>query len=72
MARLEYDSTVSSAPTKMSSSTSFGRASSSARTGGESVSGRVAAAIICKDISSSPSPISTRPIWPSVVLSRET
>jgi hypothetical protein len=65
MARLEYDSTVSTAPTKMSSSTSLGSATSRARTAGDAVSGRVAPTISCSASVISPRPISTRPTRPA-------
>jgi hypothetical protein len=71
MARLEYASTVSTAPTRMSSSTSLGKAASIARTAGDSTSGRVAATMNCSDSRISPSPIATRPSRPAVVFSRE-
>ena len=60
----------STAPTSMSSSTSLGSAASSARTAGDSVSGRVAATINCSDSRISPRPIATRPSRPVVVFSR--
>jgi len=72
MARPEYDSTVSVAPTRISSITSFGSAASSACTAGDAVSGRVAATISCSASVISPRPIATRPSRPAVVLSRET
>ena len=65
MARLEYEATVSAAPTTMSSSTSLGSATSSARTAGLSVSGFVAPTISCSASVISPRPISTRPMRPA-------
>ena len=58
IARLEYDSTVRTAPMRMSSSTSLGSATKSARTAGDSVSGRVAATISCSASVIRPRPIS--------------
>ncbi len=72
MARLEYDITVSAAPTTMSSSTSLGSATSSARTSGERVSGSVACTISCSASVISPRPTSTRPMRPAALFSRDT
>ena len=58
IARLEYAITVSTAPTTISSSTSFGSATSSARTAGDSVSGLVAPTINCSASVMSPRPMS--------------
>ena len=71
IARLEYDSTASVAPTTMSSITSLGSATSSARTAGEAVSGRVAPTISCSASVIRPRPISTRPTRPTVLFCRE-
>ena len=71
IARLEYDSTVRTAPTRMSSITSFGSATSRARTAGDSVSGRVAATISCSASVIRPRPIRTRPTAPTPLFWRE-
>ena len=55
----------------MSSRTSFGRATSSARTAGDSVSGRVAATISCSARVIRPRPIRTRPNAPTPLFWRE-
>ena len=71
IARLEYESTVSTAPTTMSRITSFGKATRRARTAGDSVSGRVAATISCRASVMRPRPIRTRPTAPKPLFWRE-
>ena len=70
LARLEYDSTASRVPTRMSSITSLGSATNSARTAGDSVSGRVLPAMSCNDSRISPRPIATWPSRPALLLAR--
>ena len=72
MARLEYDATVSTVPTKMSRRMSLGRPTSRLRTAADSVSGRVVATISCSASVIRPRPIRTRPTEPgSAVLVRD-